>query len=572
MHDIVIRGGTIVDGTGKPAFTGDLAIDGDRITQVGGTAGPGKREVDAAGRLVTPGWVDVHTHYDGQATWDPVLAPSSWNGVTTILFGNCGVGFAPVRKRDHQGLIDLMEGVEDIPGIALAEGLKWDWESFPEYLDALERLPRTIDIAAQVAHHPLRVYVMGDRAIRREMATAEDIAEMSRLTEEALRAGAFGFTTSRTDQHKTPAGDLVPGRYAEHEELIAIGEALGRAGRGAFGMLSDFEDEAAEFGWMNTIARANKRPLWFLLTDRSYDPDRWRRLMDGVRAARAEGIPMSAQVAGRPVGLILGLTTSLNPFALREAYAETAALPPAEQLARLRDPAVRAAILAQEASDRLMEVLPPLSRQIATRWDRMYLLGDPPDYEPGPERSIAAMAAKAGQTAPEFCYDYLTGGDGSRMLYFPVTNYVHGDLAVVQEMITDPHTVLGLSDGGAHCGVICDASLCTYMLTHWVRDRTRGERLPLEFVIKRQTSETADFFGFHDRGRLEVGKKADVNVIDMEALRLHHPEMIYDLPAGGRRLVQQVEGYDMTIVSGVPIFERGKETGARPGRLVRATA
>jgi N-acyl-D-amino-acid deacylase len=572
MHDIVIRGGTIVDGTGKPSFVGDLAIDGDRITQVGGTAGPGKREVDAAGRLVTPGWVDVHTHYDGQATWDPVLAPSSWNGVTTILFGNCGVGFAPVRKRDHQGLIDLMEGVEDIPGIALAEGLKWDWESFPEYLDALERLPRTIDIAAQVAHHPLRVYVMGDRAIRREMATAEDIAEMSRLTEEALKAGAFGFTTSRTDQHKTPDGDLVPGRYAEHEELIGIGQALGRAGRGAFGMLSDFEDEAAEFGWMNTIARENKRPLWFLLTDRSYDPDRWRRLMDGVRAARAEGLPMSAQVAGRPVGLILGLTTSLNPFALREAYAETATLPPAEQLARLRDPAVRATILGQEASDRLMEVLPPLSRQIATRWDRMYLLGDPPDYEPGPERSIAAMAERAGQTPQEFCYDYLTGGDGSRMLYFPVTNYVHGDLAVVQEMITDPHTVLGLSDGGAHCGVICDASLCTYMITHWVRDRSRGDRLPLEFVIKRQTSETADFFGFHDRGRLEVGKKADVNVIDMEALRLHHPEMIYDLPAGGRRLVQQVEGYDMTLVSGVPIFEKGRDTGARPGRLVRATA
>ncbi|MDN3566558.1 amidohydrolase family protein [Paeniroseomonas aquatica] len=572
MHDIVIRGGTIVDGTGKPSFTGDLAIDGDRITQVGGTAGPGRREVDAAGRLVTPGWVDVHTHYDGQATWDPVLAPSSWNGVTTILFGNCGVGFAPVRKRDHQGLIDLMEGVEDIPGIALAEGLKWDWESFPEYLDALERLPRTIDIAAQVAHHPLRVYVMGDRAIRREMATAEDIAEMSRLTEEALKAGAFGFTTSRTDQHKTPDGDLVPGRYAEHEELIGIGRALGRAGRGAFGMLSDFEDEAAEFGWMNTIARENKRPLWFLLTDRSYDPDRWRRLMDGVRAARAEGLPMSAQVAGRPVGLILGLTTSLNPFALREAYAETATLSPAAQLARLRDPAVRAAVLAEEASPRLMEVLPPLSRQIATRWDRMYLLGDPPDYEPGPERSIAAMAERAGQTPQEFCYDYLTGGDGSRMLYFPVTNYVHGDLAVVQEMITDPHTVLGLSDGGAHCGVICDASLCTYMITHWVRDRSRGERLPLEFIIKRQTSETADFFGFHDRGRLEVGKKADVNVIDMDALRLHHPEMIYDLPAGGRRLVQQVEGYDMTLVSGVPIFEKGRDTGARPGRLVRATA
>jgi N-acyl-D-amino-acid deacylase len=571
MHDLVIRGGTIVDGTGRPAFAGDVALDGDRIAQVGGKAGPGRREVKAEGRLVTPGWVDVHTHYDGQATWDPVLAPSSWHGATTILFGNCGVGFAPVRPAHHQALIDLMEGVEDIPGIALAEGLKWDWEGFPGYLDALARLPRTIDVAAQIAHHPLRVYVMGERAIAREMATAEDIAEMARLTEEALRAGAFGFTTSRTDQHKTPAGDLVPGRYAEHEELIAIGRAMGRARRGAFGMLSDFEDEAAEFGWMNQVARDSGRPVWFLLTDRSYDPQRWRRLMDGVRAARQDGLPITAQVAGRPVGLILGLTTSLNPFALREAFAELARLPAAEQLARLRDPAVRAAILKEEASPRLLEILPPLSRQIATRWDRMYVLGDPPDYEPPPERSIAAMAERAGVSPAEFCYDYLTGGDGGRMLYFPVTNYVFGDQEVVREMITDPHTVLGLSDGGAHCGVICDASLNTYMLTHWVRDRTRGERLPLEFVVKRQTSETADFFGFRDRGRLAVGKKADVNVIDFEGLRLHHPEMAYDLPAGGRRLLQRVDGYDMTIASGVPIFERGEDTGARPGKLVRAT-
>ena len=571
MHDLVIRGGTIVDGTGAPGFTGDLAITGDRITQVGGKAGPAKRDVPAEGRLVTPGWVDVHTHYDGQATWDPVLAPSSWHGVTTIMFGNCGVGFAPVKKAHHQALIDLMEGVEDIPGIALAEGLKWDWESFPEYLDALARLPRTIDVAAQVAHHPLRVFAMGERAINREMATAEDIALMGRLTEEALRAGAFGFTTSRTDQHKTPTGELVPGRYAEHEELIEIGRAMGRAGRGAFGMLSDFEDEAAEFGWMRQVAKDSHRPVWFLLTDRSYDPMRWRRLMDGVRAARADGLSLSAQVAGRPVGLILGLTTSLNPFALREGFAALAKLPPAEQLARLRDPGVRAQILAEEASPRLLEVLPPLSRQIATRWDRMYDLGSNPDYEPPPERSIAAMAAMTNQSPQEFCYDYLTGGDGGRMLYFPVTNYVHGDLEVVREMITDPHTVLGLSDGGAHCGVICDASLSTTMLTHWVRDRSRGERLPLEFVVKRQTSETADFFGFHDRGRLAVGKKADVNIIDFAALRPHHPEMAYDLPAGGRRLIQQVDGYDMTLVSGIPVFERGIETGARPGKLVRAT-
>jgi N-acyl-D-aspartate/D-glutamate deacylase len=571
MHDIVIRGGKIVDGTGAPAFSGDVALSGDRIVQVGGKAGPGKREVNADGRLVTPGWVDVHTHYDGQATWDPVLAPSSWHGATTIVFGNCGVGFAPVRREHQKALIDLMEGVEDIPGITLTEGLKWDWESFPEYLDALARLPRTIDIGAQVAHHPLRVYVMGERAINREHATAKDIEAMARLAEEALRAGAVGFTTSRTDQHKTLAGDLVPGRYAEHEELIAIGKAMGRAGRGTFGLLSDFEDEAAEFGWMRQVAKDSGRPVWFLLTDRSYDPQRWRRLMDGVRAARADKLPMFAQVAGRPVGLTLGLNTSLNPFGLREGYAELAKLPPGEMLAKLRTPEVRGLILSQEASPRLLEVLPPLSRQIAMRWDRMYPLGDTPDYEPPPERSIAALAAREGVSPAEYCYDYLVGGD-NRMVYFPVTNYVHGDLEVVRELIEDPHTILGLSDGGAHCGVICDASLNTTMLAHWVRDRTRGPRLPLEQVVKHMTSETAEFYGFHDRGRLQPGKKADVNVIDFDGLHLYSPKMIFDLPAGGRRLVQHVDGYDMTICSGTPIFEKGEETGARPGKLVRSTS
>ena len=571
MHDIVIRGGTIVDGTGAPAFQGDVAIDGDRIVQVGGKAGPGKREVKAGGRLVTPGWVDVHTHYDGQATWDPVLAPSSWHGATTLVFGNCGVGFAPVRNEHQKALIEMMEGVEDIPGITLTEGLKWDWESFPEYLDALERLPRTIDIGAQVAHHPLRVYAMGERAINREMATAEDIELMARLTEEALKAGAVGFTTSRTDQHKTLAGDLVPGRYAEHEELIAIGKAMGRAGRGTFGFLSDFNDEKAEWSWIREVAKHSGRPVWFLLTDRGYDPKRYQRLMEGVRACRADNLPLYAQVAGRPVGLTLGLNTSLNPFGLREGYAELAHLPPAEMLARLRTPEVRRLILSQEASPRLLEVLPPLSRQIATRWDRMYPLGDQPDYEPAPERSIEALAAAEGVTPQEYCYDYLVGAE-NRMVYFPVTNYVHGDLEVVRELIEDPHTILGLSDGGAHCGVICDASLNTSMLQHWVRDRSRGPRLGLEFVVKRMTSSTADFYGFKDRGRLQVGKKADVNVIDFDGLTLHSPKMIFDLPAGGRRLVQSVDGYDMTICSGTPIFEQGIETGARPGKLVRSAA
>ena len=570
MHDIVIRGGTIVDGTGAARFTGDVAIDGDKIAQVGGKAGPGKREINADGQLVTPGWVDVHTHYDGQATWDPVLAPSSWHGVTTILMGNCGVGFAPVRRKDHDSLIDLMEGVEDIPGIALTEGLKWDWESFPDYLDALDRLPRTIDIAAQVSHHPLRVYVMGDRAVRREKATPDDIETMSRLTEEALRAGAFGFTTSRTDQHKTTSGDLVPGRYSEEQELLGIARAFGRVGRGTYGMLSDFEDEAAEFRWITELSKTNKVPFWFLLTDRSYDPDRWRRLMTNVRKARSDGANVTAQVAGRPVGIILGLTTSLTPFAARPSFAALLKLPVAERLARLRDPAVRARILAEEPSEQLLSVLPPLQRPIATRWDRQYVLGDPPDYEPDDSRSIAAMAARTNLTPEEFCYDYLTGENGDRMLFYPVVNYVFGDHGVVHEMITDPATLLGLGDGGAHCGQICDSSLPSYMLTHWVRDRHRGPRVGLEFAVKRLTSETADFFGFNDRGRLAVGKKADVNVVDLTSLRLHHPEMRYDLPAGGKRLVQRVDGYEATIVGGVPVFERGEETGARPGRLVRA--
>ncbi len=570
MHDVVIRGGTIVDGTGAPSYTGDLAIDGGRITTVGGKAGPARRDIEANGKLVTPGWVDVHTHYDGQATWDPVLAPSSWHGATTILFGNCGVGFAPVRRQDRDCLIDLMEGVEDIPGIALAEGLRWDWESFPEFMDALERLPRSIDVAAQIPHHPLRVYVMGERAVRRETATADDIAAMHRLAVEGLQAGAFGFTTSRTEQHKTTSGELVPGRHAEEIELLGIGRALGDVGAGAFGMLSDFEDEAAEFDWLTRLGRETGRPLWFLLTDRSSDPERWRRLMGRVRRARAEGAAVTAQVAGRPVGVILGLLTSLTPFTASPTFASLSDLPAAERLLRLRDPAVRQAILSEPPSEARLAVLPPLQRPIATRWDRMYVLGDEPDYEPDPSRSIAGMAARTNQTPAEFCYDYLTGGDGGRMLFFPVTGYVHGDLAPIREMLTDPATLLGLSDGGAHCGQICDSSLPSFMLAHWVRDRSRGPRLPLEFVVKRQTSETADFFGFHDRGRLAPGLKADVNVIEFDRLRLHHPELVHDLPAGGKRLVQRVDGYAATLVSGVPIFEHGEDTGARPGQLVRA--
>lgn len=568
MYDLVIRGGTIVDGTGRPAFTGDLAIAGETIAAVGGKVGPARRVIDADGLLVTPGWVDVHTHYDGQATWDPLLAPSSWHGVTTVLFGNCGVGFAPVRPQHRDALIDLMEGVEDIPGPVLAEGLAWDWESFPDFLDALDRRPRAIDVAAQVPHHPLRVYVMGERAIRREAATAGDIAEMRRLTEAAVRAGAFGFTTSRTNAHKTTAGEMVPGRFAEIDELAGIGAALGAAGAGAFGMNSDFEDEAAEFAWMTRLAKATGRPVWFLLSDRPTDPERWRRLMAGVHRARAEGAVLTAQVAGRPVGVILGIATSLNPFAIRPAYKGVEALPLSERLVRLRDPLVRAAILADEPSPQLLARLGPLTQLIAKRWDRMYVMGDPPDYEPRAETSVAGIAAREGKPPEAVAYDYLVATPG-HFLFFPVTGYVREDHEPIRQMLTDSGTLLGLGDGGAHVAQIVDASLPTWMLTHWVRDRQRGARLPLELVVRRQTSETADFFGFHDRGRLKPGQRADLNLIAFDRLRLHAPEVVHDLPAGGKRLVQRAEGYEATIVAGVPTFERGQYTGATPGRLVR---
>lgn len=569
MHDTVIRGGTIIDGTGSAGFTGDIALNGDKIAQVGGKAGPGRREINADGLVVAPGWVDAHTHYDGQATWDSMLAPSSLHGVTTILFGNCGVGFAPVRRKDHDQLIGLMEAVEEIPGIALAEGLKWNWESFPEYLNALEGMQRTIDIAAQVPHHPLRVYVMGERAINLEAATADDIEAMYRLTLEGLQAGAFGFTTSRTNSHKTLTGGMVPSRYSEIDELMGIGRALAKVQHGAFGMNSDFDIEESELGWMTQLGKETGRPVWFLLTDRPTDDQRWRRLMDGVRAARAEGAMVTAQVAGRPVGVLLGADTALNPFSIRPSYQRLLKLPIAERMQRLRDPAIRAEILADSPSEELLSRLSQFRQHIIRRWHRMFKLGDPPDYEPPASQSIAAIAEREGRTPDEVAYDYMAE-DPAHFIFFPVTGYNIDNHNVIHSMLTDDATVLGLSDGGAHCSSILDAGMPSWMLTHWARDRHRGPKLPLEFVIKRQTSETAQFFGFNDRGVLAPGKKADVNIIDFDHLRLHKPEIWYDLPAGGRRLMQRVDGYKATFVSGVPVFENGHHTGAMPGKLVRA--
>ncbi len=569
MHETVIRGGTIVDGSGGQPYTGDLAIDQGRIAEVGGKAGPGHREIDAQGLLVTPGWVDVHTHYDGQATWDPILAPSSWHGVTTTMFGNCGVGFAPVHKAHHRELIDLMEAIEEIPGTALAEGVRYDWESFPQFLDALERQPRTIDVAAQVPHHPLRVYVMGERALRREPATAEDIATMRDLTEEALAAGAFGFTTSRTNSHKTLTGEFVPGRYSEVQELAGIGSCLAKFDYGAFGMNSDFDDEREELDWVTALAQQTGRPVWFLLVDRSSDPERWQRLLSGVHAARAQGAQVTAQVACRPVGVLLGVGATLTPFSARAGYQELRALSNEERLARMRDPAVRARILASENSPAAIDRLSPSRVRAITRWDRMYTFGPEADYEPTEDKCVQVIAARSNRTPEEVAYDYLIRGL-DQFLYCPVSNYVEGDLSATREMLLDPATLSGLSDGGAHCGSVVDASMPTYLLTHWARDRTRGPGLPVEWVVKAQTADTADFFGFSDRGRLAPGLRADINLIDHAGLRLHVPQLVQDLPAGGQRLVQGVDGYRATLVAGQTVFENGEHTGALPGRLVRA--
>ena len=569
MHDTVIRGATIVDGTGKPGFTGDVALDGDKIAQVGGKAGPGKREINADGLMVTPGWVDAHTHYDGQATWDSQLAPSSWHGVTTILFGNCGVGFAPVKKRDHSALIGLMESIEEIPGVVLDEGLKWNWETFPEYLDALEQRQRTIDIGAQIAHHPLRVYVMGDRAINREPANADDIAEMRDAVRAGLKAGAFGFTTSRTNSHKTPTGEMVPSRYSEVDELVGIGMAFKDLGYGAYGVNSDFEHEAEELQWMTKVSKETGRPVWFLLTDRPNDPERWQRLMSGVHSARKQGAMVTAQIAGRPVGVMLGVDTNLNPFSIRPSWQDLLKLPPEQRLTRMQDPAFRAKLLGEEHSPELLKRLSQFRQYITTSWDRMFPMGSPPNYEPHPDESIGAMSKRSNRTPEEIAYDYLAGG-ADKFLYFPIVGYNGGNHEVIRAMLSDETTILGLSDGGAHCSSIVDASVPSWMLIHWGRDRSRGPKFSVENLVKRQTSETARFFGLNDRGVLAAGMKADLNVFNFDGLRLHAPEVAYDLPKGGRRLLQRVDGYHHTFVSGTETWQNGEHTGALPGRLVRA--
>lgn len=563
--DLVIRGGLVVDGTGVEPRRADVVVDGGRIVEVGPGLGPGRRELDAEGLVVAPGWVDVHTHYDGQATWDAELTPSAWHGVTTTVFGNCSVGFAPVRPGSEGFLINLMEGVEDIPGSVLSEGIDFRWESFPQYLEALAATDRVMDVAAQVPHAALRFYVMGERGADHEQAaTADEIAEMGRLTAEAVDAGALGFTTSRTTKHRAADGRFTPSLSAADAELIGIAEAMGATGRGVLQCNSDFGDPH-ELELLRRMAETSGRPLSFSLLQVDHAPDRWRELLDGVAAANAAGVTMRVQVGSRPIGVLFGLDATLNPLMFHPRYGELASLPLDERVARMRRPEVRVAVLADEPEGRLGAWL---ERAMA----RTFELGDPPDYEPDPATSVAARAEREGRSLWELAYDLVLADDGRALLYHPFENYSEGTLDPVGAMLRSPHAVAGLGDGGAHVGTICDASFPTTLLTHWVRDRARGERLPLPFVVKRQTLDTARAIGFGDRGALLPGLRADINVIDLDGLRLHPPRLVRDLPAGGKRLVQWVDGYRHTFVAGVETYRDGEWTGATPGRLLRGTA
>ncbi|MDP3852566.1 amidohydrolase family protein [Phenylobacterium sp.] len=566
MHDLVIRNGVLVDGTGAPPRRADVAVDAGLVTQVGEVAAKGRREIDAAGLIVTPGWVDIHTHYDGQATWDAYLSPSCWHGVTTVVMGNCGVGFAPARPDRHDWLIGLMESVEDIPGAALAEGIKWDWETFPEYMDSLERKPRVLDIATQAPHGAIRAYVMGERGARNEMATPEDIVEMAKITREAVEAGALGFSTSRTQLHRAKDGEAMPGTFAGADEMIGIGEALGLAGHGVFEMASDMAMPEDEFAWMKAFATKTGLPVTFGLLQSPGAPDKWRDMLKLTEEARAEGAQITAQIACRPTGMVLGWQSTVHPFVRKGAYRAIAHLPFAERLVHLKDPAVREAILSEDAPP------PPGIGAILTHgFKTMFRLerNGQLDYEPRAEDSIAAEAERAGCKPDEIVYDMLMENDGRGYIYLPLLNYAQFNFDHIAEMMHHPATILSLSDGGAHCGVICDASFPTYMLTHWVRDRARGERLSLEKVVSMQTRDTAKLYGLNDRGVVAPGMKADLNIIDFEALSIRAPEMVFDLPADGRRLVQRADGYRATVVSGVVTFENGEATGDLPGKLIR---
>ena len=563
MYDSIIRNGTIIDGTGDDRFVADIAINDGKIAKIGQITETATNEIDAKGKLVTPGWVDIHTHYDGQATWDPLLAPSSWHGVTTVVMGNCGVGFAPVKPEDRNFLIELMEGVEDIPGAALSEGIDWQWESFPEYLDTLEAIPRAIDVATQVPHGAIRAYVMGERCNTDYAPTEAEVNEMAALVREGVEAGALGFSSSKTLLHKDIHGEYMPGTFSGNDEMLALGLGMKGLKNSVFELVSDHLGDDKEWAWVTDFQRQTGLTVTLIATTApAYENGKMYKLAE---QARAEGREIRPQAAGRPTGVLHGLQSSFNAFVGHPTWRnELANLDHDALMARLADPTTKAQILSEQSIIKggLMQDLPSLMGQV-------FPLGENPNYEPLPEESIAGIAKSRGLDVMDVMYDMLVANNGKELFYQPLGGYQGFSLDYQKKLLEHPNVLFGLSDGGAHCGVIADAGMPTFIMTHWGRDRTRGDKMSLEFIVKSLTSSTARAYGMFDRGQLTEGMIADINVIDFDGLRLHRPEAVFDLPAGGRRLVQRAEGYEITIKSGEVIFNNGQHSGALPGKLVR---
>jgi N-acyl-D-amino-acid deacylase len=563
MYDLIIRGGTLIDGKGTDRYAADIAIKDGKIAKIGSIDSSAKKEINAEGKLVTPGWVDIHTHYDGQATWDPILAPSSWHGVTTVVMGNCGVGFAPVKPKDRDFLIELMEGVEDIPGAALSEGIDWQWESFPEYLDALEAFPRAIDVATQVPHGAIRAYVMGERCNTDYAPTQTEVAEMAALVHEGVAAGALGFSSSKTLLHKDIHGEFMPGTFSGNEEMLALGLGMKSLNNAVFELVSDHLGEDKEWQWVTDFQKQTGLTVTLIATTApAYENNKMFNLAE---QARKEGREIRPQAAGRPTGVLHGLQSSFHAFVGHPTWRnELSTLNHEDLVARLLEPSVKAQILSEESqiTSGPMQILAHLMKHV-------FPLGENPNYEPGPEDSIAGIAKSKNMDPMEVMYDLLAANDGKELFYQPLGGYQSYSLDGQKRLLEHPNVLFGLSDGGAHCGVIADAGMPTFIMTHWGRDRTKGDLMSLEFIVQSLTSKTAQAYGMYDRGELSEGMIADINIIDFESMRLYRPEAIFDLPAGGRRLVQRAEGYDLTIKAGEVIFEKGEHTGALPGKLVR---
>ena len=568
MYDLIIKNGTVYDGTGKKPFVADIAIKGRKIEAIGELDEVSKQTINAEGKIVAPGFVDIHTHYDGQVTWDPYLRPSTYHGVTTVVMGNCGVGFSPCKPEERDWLISLMEGVEDIPGTALHEGINWQWESFPEYLDILENKPLAIDVGTQIPHGAVRAYVMGQRGINREEATQEEIDRMSQLVKEAIQAGAFGFSTSRTEKHRDSSGALTPSITAHKNELVSIANSIGELNSGVLQGISDFYDFESEFDIFKEMSQSSGRPISITVEQMDQRPDWWHQLLDGIEAAQNKGINMYGQVPPRATGINMGLEVTLNPFTFYPSFYDLSKKSLEEKVATMRDPKFKKKLLSEQP----VSIGNPLVEEITQSFNKMFRLGDPANYEPDPDSSFKAIAKKQMISPQEEAYKCLLEKEGKALIYHPLFNYLPGNLDYVERMLNHPYSISGLGDAGAHCGAISDASFPTTLIQHWGRDRKRGKRIPLEKLISMQTLETSRLLGINDRGVLKEGYKADINIIDFDNLTLHEPEVLYDLPAGGRRLVQKASGYEYTIVSGKIAFTDGEATGALNGRLIRNQA